>query len=103
MNRSRPQNNFLENRIDKNQILYTKQRNYCLSSGKIQKELYFKLKWKGHIFDKSLEDCKTITDKVNLRDKINLSEDNQIIKSKFRKVDTLNNFFSNIKNLKKSI
>ena len=45
----------------------------------------------------------SLADKVILRDKINLSENNQIIKSEFKKVNTLNNFFSNIKNLKKSI
>ena len=45
----------------------------------------------------------SLADNVILRDKINLSEKNQIIKSELKKVDTLNNIFSNIKNLKKSI
>ena len=38
----------------------------------------------------------SLADKVILRDKINLSENNQIIKSEFKKVNTLINFFSNI-------
>ena len=43
MNRGRVRNNFLRNTTNENQILYTKQRDYCLDSQKIKKEKYIKI------------------------------------------------------------
>ena len=76
MKRSRLQNNFVKNRTGGNKILYTKQRNYCVSLLKKFKKKNFANVNEKDIFDNKLFQ-KTIksslSDKVMTRDRIKLS------------------------------
>ena len=88
MNRGRLSNNFLKNRTNKNKILYTKQRNYCLDSQKIKKI-------------KILTEMKRIYSAINFFEKlynhhclmklvqINLSENDETVKTKLETVKVL--------------
>ena len=96
MGRSRLCNNFLKNKIDKNKILYTKQRNYCVSLLRKSKKDYFSILNEKDTVDNKLfrKTVKpSLSDKVILRDKINLSKKGQIIKSQLETTEFLNRFF----------
>ena len=96
MGRLRLCNNFLKNKIDKNKILYTKQRNYCVSLLRKSKKDYFSILNEKDIVDNKLfrKTVKpSLSDKVILRDKINLSKKGQIIKSQLETTEFLNRFF----------
>ena len=103
MNKSRKPNNFLKNWTDESKILYTQQRSYRVSLLKRTKKNYFSnLNGKDIVYSQFF--WKTVkpslSEKVILRDKINLSENGQIIKSELEIAAVLKNFFSNIiKNL----
>ena len=99
MKRSRLRNNFLKNRTGENKTLYTKQRNYCVSLLKKSKKKYFANLNEKDIFDNKLF-WKTIKpllyDKVMTRDRINLSEKGELVKTELEIAEILNKFFSNI-------
>ena len=101
MKRSRLRNNFLKNRTGENKTLYTKQRNYCVSRLKKSKKKYFANLDEKDILDNKLF-WKTIkpalSDKVMARDRINLSEKVESVKTELETAEVLNKFFSNIVN-----
>ena len=100
MNKSRKPNNFLKNWTDKSKILYTKQRSYHrVSLLKRTKKNYFSnLNGKDIVYSQFF--WKTVkpslSEKIILRDKINLSENGQIIESELEIAAVLKIFFSNI-------
>ena len=103
MERSRLCNNFLKNRTEENKALYTKQRNYCVSLLKKSKKKYFENSNEKDILDNK-HFWKTIkpslSDKVMTRDRTNLSEKGELVKTELETAEVLNKFFSNIaKNL----
>ena len=101
---TRFRNKFLKNPNDQNQLLYNKQRNYCVSPLRKEKKEYF-----ARLNEKDITDNRKfwhtvkpfLSDKVKSREAIILV-DNDYIKSKENEAaNTFNNFFSNIvKNLK---
>ena len=101
MKRSRLRNNFLKNRTEENKTLYTKQRNYCVSLLKKSKKKYFANLNEKDILDNKLF-WKTIkpslSDKVMTRDRINLSEKGESVKTELETAEVLNKFFSEIVN-----
>ena len=101
MKRSRLRNNFLKNRTGENKTLYTKQRNYCISLLKKSKKKYFANLNEKDIIDNKLF-WKTIkpslSDKVMTRDRINLSEKGESVKTELETAEVLNKFFSDIVN-----
>ena len=101
MKRSRLRNNFLKNRTGENKTLYTKQRNYCVSLLKKSKKKYFANLNEKDIIDNKLF-WKTIkpslSDKVMTRNRINLSEKGESVKTELETAEVLNKFFSDIVN-----
>ena len=101
MKRSRLRNNFLKNKTEQNKTLYTKQRNYCVSLLKKSKKKYFANLNEKDILDNKLF-WKTIkpsfSDKIMTRDRINLSEKGELVKTELETAEVLNKFFSNIVN-----
>ena len=101
MKRSRLCNNFLKNRTGENKTLYIKQRNYCVSLLKKSKKKYFANLNEKDILDNKLF-WKTIkpsfSDKIMTRDRINLSEKGELVKTELETAEVLNKFFSNIVN-----
>ena len=101
MKRSRLCNNSLKNRTGENKTLYAKQRNYCFSLLKKSKKKYF-----VHLNEKDILDNKLfwktikplMPDKVMNRDRINLSEKGELVKTELKTAEVLNKFFSNIVN-----
>ena len=100
MKRSRPRNNFLGNRTEKNKILYNRQKNYCVSLlQKSKRGCYENLNIKN-VTDNKLfwESVKPLlSDKSRIRDRISINEQGDILKTKSETAETLNSFFSNIK------
>ena len=84
MNRGRVRNNFLRNTTNENQILYTKQRDYCLDSQKIKKEKYIKITRMRRIVDNKLFQ-KTVklslSNKVSARDLRKLSQNGETVEA----------------------
>ena len=83
--------------------MYTKQRDYCVSLLKKSKKKYF-----ANLNEKDILDNKlfwktwkpSLSDKVMTRDRINLSEKGELVKTELETAEVLNKFFSNIaKNL----
>ena len=103
MKRSRLRNNFLRNRTEENKILYNRQRNYCVSllrksKGGYYENLNIKNVTDNKLFWKSVKPL--LSDKSRIRDRINISEKGEILKTESETAETLNSFFSNIvKNL----
>ena len=103
MKRSRLRNNFLRNRTEENKILYNRQRNYCVSLLRKSKRGYYenlniKNVTDNKLFWKSVKPL--LSDKSRIRDRINISEKGEILKTESETAETLNSFFSNIvKNL----
>ena len=96
--RSRLRNNFLVKRTGENKTLYTKQRNYCVSHLKNYKKKYF-----ANLNEKDIPDNKLfwetklpLSDKVTTRDRINLSEKGESVKSELETAEVLNKLFSDI-------
>ena len=101
MKRSRLRNNFLKNRTGKNKTSYTKQWNYCVSLLKKSRKKHFANLNEKDILDNKLF-WKTIkpsfSDKIMTRDRINLSEKGELVKTELETAEVLNKFFSNIVN-----
>ena len=101
MKRSRVRSDFLKTRTGENKTSYTKQRNYCVSLLKKFKEKYFANLNEKDIIDNKLF-WKTIKpslpDKVMTRDRINLSEKWESVKTQLETAEVLNKFFSDIVN-----
>ena len=84
MKRSRLRNNFLKNRTEDNKTLYAKQRNYCVSLMKKSKK-----KDLANLNEKDILDNKffwktikpSLSDKFMARDKTNLSEKGELVKT----------------------
>ena len=84
MKRSRLCNNFLKNRTEDNKTLYAKQRNYCVSLMKKSKKKDF-----ANLNEKDILDNKffwktikpSLSDKFMARDKTNLSEKGELVKT----------------------
>ena len=101
MKRSRLGNNFLKNTTGENKTLYTKQRNYCVSLLTKSKKKYFaNLNEKdilgSKLFWKTIKPA--LCDNVMTRDRINLSEKGESVKTELETAEVLNKFFSNIVN-----
>ena len=104
MKRSRLRNNFLKTRTVENKTLCTKQWNYCVSLSKKKSEK----KYFANLNEKDILDNKlfwktikpSLSDKVMIRHRINLSEKEELVKTELETAEVLNKFFSNIaKNL----
>ena len=112
--RSKLRNNFLGNRTEGNKILNDRHRNvylfclylfcvylFCVSVLRKSKRAYYEnLNIKNITENKLL--CKSVkplhSDKLCIRDRINISEKNKILKTMSETPGTLNSFFSNIVN-----
>ena len=104
MLRSRLRNEFLIDKTDENRFLYTQQRNKCVALLRKTKKTYYE-----NSDEKNVTDNKTfwkpvkpyLSDKSVKCDKINLSENGELLKNESETAEVFNNFFSNIvKNLK---
>ena len=103
MKRSRLPNNFLRNRTEENKILYNRQKNYCVSLLRKSKRRYYENLNIKSVTDNKLF-CKSVkpllSGKSRIRDRINISEKGEILKTESETAKSLNSFFSNIvKNL----
>ena len=103
MKRSRLRNNLQINRTEENKIHYNRQRNYCASLLRKSKRGYYE-----NLNIKNLTDNKLFwnsvkplfSDKSRIRDRINISEKGEIVKTESETAGSLNSFFSNtVKNL----
>ena len=84
-----------------NKTLYTKQRNYCISLLKKSKKKHLANFNEKYILDNKLfwKAIKpSLSDKAKLRDRINLSGKDELVKTELETADVLNKFFSNIAN-----
>ena len=104
MTRSRLRNKYLKHKTEENRLLYTQQRNKCVSLLRKTKMNYY-----GNLNEKDITDNKKfwktvkpfLSDKSINSDKIHLNENGELINSKTKTAEVLNEFFSNIvKNLK---
>ena len=100
MTRSRLRNKYLKDKTEENRLLYTQQRNKCVSLLRKTKINYY-----GNLNVKDITDNKTVkpflSDKSKTSDKIHLNEKGELLNSESETAEVLNNFFSNIvKNLK---
>ena len=101
--RSRLRNNFLRNRTEENEVLYDRQRNYCVSLLRKSKRGYYenlsiKNVTDNKLFWKSVKPL--LSGKSRIRDRINIIEKSEILKNESETAESLNSFFSNIvKNL----
>ena len=104
MTRSRLKNKYLKDKTEENRLLYTQQRNRCVSLLRKTKVNYY-----GNLNVKDITDNKKIRktvkpflpDKSKTSDKIHLNENGKLLNSEFETAEVLNTFFSNIvKNLK---
>ena len=104
MIRSRLKNKYLNDKSEENRLLYTQQRNKCVSLLRKTKTNYC-----GNLNEKDITDNKTfwktvkplLSDKSKSSNKIHLSENGELLNNESETAEVLNNFFSNIvKNLK---
>ena len=104
MTRSKLRNKYLKERTEENRLLFTQQRNKCVSLLRKNKKTYY-----DNLDVKNVTDNKMfwktvkpyLSDKSIKSDKIHLNENGELIKSESETAEVLNNFFSNIvKNLK---
>ena len=102
--RSRLRNKYLKHETEENCLLHTQQRNKCVSLLRKTKINYY-----GNLNEKDITDNKKfwktvkpfLSDKSINSDKIHLNENGELINSKTKTAEVLNEFFSNIvKNLK---
>ena len=96
--------NVSKHKTEENRLLYTQQRNKCVSLLRKTKMNYY-----GNLNEKDITDNKKfwktvmpfLSDKSINSDKIHLNENGELINSKTKTAEVLNEFFSNIvKNLK---
>ena len=99
MTRSRLRNKYLKNKTEENRLLYTQQRNKSVSLLRKTKMNYY-----GNLNEKDITDHKIfwktvksfLSDKSINSDKIHLNENGELINSKTKTAEVLNEFFSNI-------
>ena len=99
MTRTRPRNNFLKDRNEKNKKKYSKQHNYWASP--LRKS---KLDYLGNLNKKNINDNKSfwkaikpfLSYKVRSTNKMTLLDKEEIIMGEYNTVKVLNAFFSNI-------
>ena len=93
----------LRNRTEENKIPYDRQRNYCVSLLRKSKRGYHENLNKKNVTDNRLfwKSVKPLlSDKSRIRNRNNISEKGEILKTESETAETLNSFFSNIvKNL----
>ena len=104
MTRLRLRNKHLKHKTEENCLLHTQQRNKCVSLLRKTKINYY-----GILNDQDITDNKNfwktvkpfLSEKSINSDKIHLNENGELINSKTKTAEVLNEFFSNIvKNLK---
>ena len=93
MKSSRLRKNFLRNRTEENKILYNSQSNYCVCLlQKSKKEHYENLNIKNltdnKLFWKSVKPF--LSDKLHIRDRINISDKGEILKTESETAEPLN-------------
>ena len=99
MTRSRLRNKCLKHKTEENRLLYTQQRNKCVSLLRKTKINYY-----GNLNKKDMTDNKKfwktvkpfLSDKSINSDKIHLNENGKLINSKTKTAEVLNEFFSNM-------
>ena len=99
MTRLRLRNNYLKHKMEGSRLLYTQQRNKCVSLLRKTKIDYY-----GNLDVKDITRNKTFSKSVKSllsensvnRDKIRLNENGELINSEFKTAEVLKNFFSNI-------
>ena len=99
MIRSRLRNKYLNDKSEENRLLYTQQRNKCVSLLRKAKTNYY-----GNLNEKDITDNKKfwktvkpfLSDKSKSSDKIHLSENGELLNNESETAEVLNNFFSNI-------
>ena len=101
MKRSRLRNKYSKNNNKENRKLDTKQRNYCVSLLRKTKKAYYENLNERKVSDTKLSCLKpSLFEKFNARERINLSENGEIVKTKKGTAAVFNNIFGNIvKNL----
>ena len=99
MKRSRLRNKFLKNKNAQNNLLYNRQRNYCVSLIRKTKKAYFNSIETDNIVN-GKKFWKTVkpflTDKGTVSNKITLIENNEIISNDSTLANTFNDYFVNI-------
>ena len=104
MTRSSLRNKYLKDKTEENRLLYTQQRNKCVSLLRKTKINYY-----GNLNVKDITDGKKfwktvkpfLSDKSKTSDKIHLNENGELLNSESETAEVLNNFSSNIvKNVK---
>ena len=99
MTRSRLRNKYLKDKTEENRLLYTQQRNECVSLLRKTKINYY-----GNLNVKEITDNKKfwktvkpfLSDKSKTSDKIHFNENGELLNSESERAEVLNNFFSNI-------
>ena len=104
MTRSKLKNIYLKHKLEENRLLHTQQRNKCVSLLRKTKMNYY-----GNLNEKDVIDNKKfwntvkpfLSDKSINSDEFHLNENGELINSKPKTAEVLNELFSNIvKNLK---
>ena len=96
--RSRLRNKYLKHKTEENRLLYTQQRNKCVSLLRKTKRNYY-----GDLDEKDITDSKNfwktvkplLSDKSINGDKMHLNENGELINSESKIAKVLNEFFSN--------
>ena len=99
MQRTKLRNKFLKDPTEHNKILYTKQRNWCVSLLRKEKKEYF-----ANLNEKDIIDNKKfwqtvkpfLSEKLKSREKITLVEKEELVSSEYDVAQRFNQFFSNI-------
>ena len=99
MKRSKLRNDFLKDRNDASQSAYRKQRNLCVTLLRKAKKQHFsnlepKLTIDNKKFWKSVKPL--LSDKITVKEIINLTENGVILSSDTNIADTFNDYFSNV-------
>ena len=99
MKRSKLRNDFLKDRNDASQSAYRKQRNLCVTLLRKAKKQYFsnlepKLITDNKKFWKSVKPL--FSDKITVKEIINLTENGEILSSDTDIADTFNDYFSSV-------
>ena len=99
MKRSKLRNDFLKDRNDASQSAYRKQRNLCVTFLRKAKKQYF-----SNLEPKLITDNKKLwksvkplfSDKITVKEIINLTENGEILSSETDIADTFNDYFSSV-------
>ena len=96
MKRSRSHNEYLRNNDEENRKLYTKQRNYCVSSLRKAKKAYYENLDERKVSDNKLlwKTVKTsLSERFNARERISLSKNGKIVKTEKEQLSFLTIFW----------